>query len=94
MVNATRDAELKNFWDILLYGRSIATGHPWSASYHGEVLGYVSPDEQSRLQEKIELYFGNVDLERYPAGTGLSCVLDVLKKIAPGKELLITTDLM
>jgi hypothetical protein len=43
MVNATRDAELKNFWDILLYGRSIATGHPWSASYHGEVLCGMPP---------------------------------------------------
>jgi hypothetical protein len=94
MVSATRDTELEEFWEILLHGRSIAMGHPWSASYHNTQLGFLSPDEQARFQEKIELYFGTVDLERYPAGTGLSCVLNVLQEIDAGKELLITVDLM
>ncbi|MHC6203393.1 hypothetical protein ACYULU_09385 [Breznakiellaceae bacterium SP9] len=94
MIEATRDTELKEMWEIVLHGRSISDGSTRSGFYQGTQLGFFSSDEQAVFREKIERYFGTGDLERYPAGCGLDCMAGVLRQIDFGKELLITIDIM
>lgn len=93
MVLATKDEDFIRLWNYIIKGRSLKDNADFDSYTNDYKIGFLSFTEYMILKEKIETYFGNIEVikkKSNPESSGLEFVLQVLDEIADSRNELIT----